>query len=91
MASYLHQEMYLQQLASLVRIQGFENGQPAGSALAIDLKSGNVGVVDGSRPLAQERGAKKVYGVIGLHQLAAGFALAVVTSVKQAGFKPSHP
>jgi hypothetical protein len=89
MASYLHQEMYLQQLASLVRIQGSENGQPSGPALAIDLKSGNIGVVDGSRPLAQEEGAQKIYGVIGLQQLVAGFALAVVTSVKQVS-KPCH-
>jgi hypothetical protein len=83
MASQLHQEMYLHQLSSLVRIQAVEMGQPAGPALAIDLKSGNVGVMEGSLPLAQERGAKRIYGVIGLQKLASGFALAVVTSVGQ--------
>jgi len=91
MASYLHQEMYLQQLAGLIRVQGCENGQPSGPALAIDLKSGSVGTVDASRPLAEESGARRVYGVIGLQQLAAGYALAVVTAVKQVAILRGHP
>ena len=83
MASKLHQELYLHQLGGLVRIQGCEDGRASGPALAVDLKTGSVGTVDGSRPLVQDSDVKKIFGIIGLQKLAAVYALAVVTSVRQ--------
>lgn len=86
MASALHKELYLIQMGSLVRIQPLENGSPSGPSLAIDLRSCTVGAMESSVPLSQERNAQRIYGIIGLQQLAGGAAIAVITGAKQALF-----
>ena len=83
MASELHTDLVLHQFGNLVRVQPQKNGNPDGPALAIELKSGTVGFMDSSVPLSKEKGSRKIFGIIGLQQLAGGSAIAVITGAKQ--------
>ena len=79
----LYQELYLHQLGNLVRVQAYEEGRPTGQALTFELKNCAIGQSEASKPLNEEKGAKRIYGIIGLQQLLGGSALAVITGVKE--------
>ena len=79
----LYQELYLHQLGNLVRVQAYEEGRPTGQALTFELKNCAIGQSEASKPLIEEKGAKRIYGIIGLQQLLGGSALAVITGVKE--------
>ena len=83
MASQLHTDLVLHQFGNLIRIQPLKETKPDGPALAIELKSCTVGFMDSSVPMTQEKGSRKIYGIIGLQQLAGGSAIAVITGAKQ--------
>lgn len=83
MASDLHTDLVLHQFGNLVRIQPLKGGQPDGAALAIELKSCTVGFMESSVPLSKEKGSQKIFGIIGLQQLAGGSAIAIITGAKQ--------
>lgn len=83
--------MYLHRMGNLVRIQSFHNGKAAPQMLTIELASGIVSLSDSSKPLNQETGAEKILGVFGLQKLPHGFALAVITGVKQVEFSLPYP
>ena len=83
MADVLHKDLLLHQIGNLVRIQPLKDGSSDGPALAIELKSHTVGLMEGSVPLSKEKGSQKIYGIIGLQKLVEGSAIAVITGAKQ--------
>lgn len=83
MAASLHREMLLHQMGNLVRIQPLKDNKAEGPALAIELTSCTVGLMDSSVPVHQEKGSLKIFGIIGLQPLAEGSAIAVITGAKQ--------
>ena len=83
MALPTNKTMYLHRLGDLVRIQLFQNAKPDPDMLTIELTSGACSLSTSSKALNEERGAEKILGVFGLQKLVNGYALALITGVKQ--------